>query len=167
MRNTHIAISTIIAVSMVQGAFATKHVVQQAGFAFVPASITVQPGDTVRWVRSSGTHTVTSGANCTASGLFHAPLNITTPNFTWTVPASVAGTTVAYFCVPHCLGGMVGSIVVQAAAPSPDIDGNGAVNAADLASMLGNWGAPGSTDLDLDGSTGASDLSILLSAWTG
>ena len=62
---------------------------------------------------------------------------------------------------------MRGTITVVAPPPSPDIDGDGAVNAADLAAVLGNWGGTGATDLDQDGSTGASDLAIVLAAWTG
>lgn len=46
-----------------------------------------------------------------------------------------------------------------------DIDASGAVDAADLANILANWGLAGSTDLDNDGTTGSADLSILLGAW--
>ncbi|MDZ4831294.1 MAG: hypothetical protein SGJ09_13990 [Phycisphaerae bacterium] len=56
-----------------------------------------------------------------------------------------------------------------AAPPSADLDGDGAVNGADLAKLLASWGATGSgigSDLDLSGSVDAADLAILLSAWT-
>lgn len=44
----------------------------------------------------------------------------------------------------------------------------GAVDASDLATMLGAWGSAGSpADLDLDGTVGAGDLSVLLGAWSG
>jgi hypothetical protein len=46
-----------------------------------------------------------------------------------------------------------------------DLDGDGAVGAADLAILLGQWGGPGSGDLDGDGSVGAADLAVLLGAW--
>lgn len=46
-----------------------------------------------------------------------------------------------------------------------DINGDGSVNAADLAILLGQWGGKGSADLDGDGQVGASDLAILLGAW--
>lgn len=46
-----------------------------------------------------------------------------------------------------------------------DLDGDGEVNGADLAQMLGSWGQPGATDLDLDGDTDAADLALLLGAW--
>lgn len=49
----------------------------------------------------------------------------------------------------------------------PDFTGDGAVNAFDLALMLGAWGSDsgGQTDLDHDGVINASDLRILLSMW--
>ena len=157
----------VAALCIASTALATEHVVTQSGFTFSPASINVAVGDTVRFVRTGGTHTVTSGTGCTSSGLFNSPLSAAVRSYTWAVPASVAGTVVGYYCVPHCGSNMVGSITVAAAAPSPDIDGSGNVNASDLAMLLGNWGGKGNTDLDQDGVTGASDLSILLSAWTG
>lgn len=59
--------------------------------------------------------------------------------------------TVANFRCPACAG---------------DFDGNGAVDGADLAIMLGGWGG-GSVagDLDNDGDTDGADLAILLGAW--
>ncbi|MFN9077311.1 MAG: hypothetical protein ACK5WX_07790 [bacterium] len=48
-----------------------------------------------------------------------------------------------------------------------DLNGDGLVNATDLADLLGQWGQKGgSADLDASGSVGASDLAILLGAWT-
>ncbi len=48
-----------------------------------------------------------------------------------------------------------------------DLNGDGIVDAADLADLLGQWGAKGgSGDLDGDGSVGATDLAILLGAWS-
>jgi hypothetical protein len=50
-----------------------------------------------------------------------------------------------------------------------DLDGDGAVNATDLAILLGSWGRCGgcAADLDGDGAVSAPDLGILLGAWTG
>ncbi|MCE2881947.1 MAG: hypothetical protein LW636_06280 [Planctomycetaceae bacterium] len=47
-----------------------------------------------------------------------------------------------------------------------DLNGDGVVNAADLSTLLGQWGSAGSADLNGDGIVGAPDLSILLGAWT-
>ena len=50
--------------------------------------------------------------------------------------------------------------------PCPaDLDGNGAVDAADLAGLLSGWGGAGASDLDQNGSTDAADLAVLLGAW--
>lgn len=50
--------------------------------------------------------------------------------------------------------------------PCPaDLDGNGDVGAADLASMLNAWGGSGAADLNADGTVNAADLAALLGAW--
>lgn len=50
-----------------------------------------------------------------------------------------------------------------------DLNGDGVVNAADLALLLGAWGAAGgaagAADLNADGTVNAADLAILLSVW--
>ncbi len=50
-----------------------------------------------------------------------------------------------------------------------DIDCSGAIEGADLAMLLGNWGNPGgdggNTDLDGSGTTDGADMAILLGAW--
>ncbi len=51
----------------------------------------------------------------------------------------------------------------------PDLDGDGDVDAADLAALLAAWGPCDGcpADLDDDGVVGASDLAALLASWTG
>ena len=46
-----------------------------------------------------------------------------------------------------------------------DLDGDGTVNGADLAILLGAWGTPGPGDLDGNGTVNGADLAILLGAW--
>ena len=48
-----------------------------------------------------------------------------------------------------------------------DLTGDGAVNGADLASLLAAWGGSGAADLDGSGSIDAADLALVLAAWTG
>ena len=49
---------------------------------------------------------------------------------------------------------------------SPDINGDGAIDAGDLAILLGAWGTTlPSADLNYDGSVGAADLAVLLARW--
>lgn len=59
------------------------------------------------------------------------------------------------------------SVEILEALPG-DLNGDGAVNAEDLANLLGFWGAS-EPDADLDGSgtVGAADLAALLGNWTG
>lgn len=57
------------------------------------------------------------------------------------------------------------AVPVPSAAPVlGDFDGDGDVDGADLAFLLGAWGTP-TGDLDGNGDTDASDLAILLGAW--
>jgi hypothetical protein len=46
-----------------------------------------------------------------------------------------------------------------------DLDGNGVVNGADLAILLGQWGIDGTADLDGSGAVDGADLAILLGSW--
>jgi hypothetical protein len=53
---------------------------------------------------------------------------------------------------------------IHASCPE-DLDASGTVDAADLAILLGNWGAAGVGDIDGSGTVDASDLAQLLGAW--
>jgi plastocyanin len=141
--------------------------VTQTDFTFSPSEVSALPGDVIRFVRTGGNHTVTSGTRCSGNGTFDSPLNLLNPVFLWTVPASAAGTTVSYFCIPHCFMGMTGSITVGTPVVIGDLNSDGAVNAPDLATLLSAWGGKGPADLDHSGSVDAADLAILLGAWTG
>jgi len=46
-----------------------------------------------------------------------------------------------------------------------DLDGDGLVNGADLAALLGTWGLNGPADLNNDGVVEGADLAQMLSAW--
>lgn len=48
-----------------------------------------------------------------------------------------------------------------------DLNADGAIDASDLAALLGQWGQPGSADLDGDSVVGSADLAMLLGAWGG
>lgn len=55
--------------------------------------------------------------------------------------------------------------VVDLAASPADLDGDGVVQAGDLAILLGAWGSASLADLDGDGIVGAGDIAILLGEW--
>ena len=59
-------------------------------------------------------------------------------------------------------GGIAGAIACTC---TGDLDGNGTVDAADLAVLLGGWNGAGAGDVDESGATDAADLAILLGAW--
>lgn len=46
-----------------------------------------------------------------------------------------------------------------------DLDCNGTVDSADLATLLNNWGGPGAGDIDGSGTVDSNDLAALLNAW--
>ena len=57
------------------------------------------------------------------------------------------------------------SVAFEPVAACPaDLDGDGAVSAADLSLVLLNWGTA-AADIDGDGTTSAADLSLVLEAW--
>ncbi len=93
----------------------THHVVEMTGFAFEPAELTVQPGDTINWTNlDTVTHTATAedGEGGPDSGDI-APGE----SFNWTVPDDMEPGTYAYRCIYHSTGfetGMVGEITVEA-----------------------------------------------------
>jgi hypothetical protein len=64
---------------------------------------------------------------------------------------------------------MIGSIAVSGGPANPaDINGDGAVNAQDLALLLNAWGtANAAADVDHDGIVNAIDLAAVLGSWTG
>ncbi len=59
------------------------------------------------------------------------------------------------------------TVTYELAAPSPDFNDDGVVNARDLATLLAAWGPCDGCpeDLNQDGAVDASDLAILLAAW--
>lgn len=90
------------------------HTVNQTDMDFVPANLTIAPGDSVKWMWSSGIHTVTHGDPCTRDSnfLFDAPLD--TGHRTFQFQFNTPGV-YNYFCEFHCFMGMVGTITVQGA----------------------------------------------------
>jgi plastocyanin len=99
--------------------------VGQGGFVFVPDSVNISVGDTVRWTWATNNHSVTSGDPCTADGQYCSPddmncdqgvLNNT--GFVYTHTFAQAGT-FSYFCAAHCALGMTGVVNVSAPTPTP------------------------------------------------
>ena len=144
------------------------HEVQQIGITFEPAEITVAPGDVVRWIWSSGFHTVTSGVECSPDGLLNEPLFSGNPIVEFEIPLDMESE-IPYFCFPHCDKGMVGIIFIELdPGCEGDIDGSGAVDVGDILAILAAWGPCDGEcpeDVDENGDVGFSDLLIVLKAW--
>jgi plastocyanin len=122
MKSTPLRLLFLILATLPAAAFAqTTHVVNQVSLTFSPNDITIEAGDTVRWVYSSGSHTVTSGTGTsdpTAGSLFDAPLNGTNTTFEYTfdTPGDYD-----YFCRPHANFGMTGVVRVTAVSAVGDV----------------------------------------------
>jgi plastocyanin len=104
---------------------------------FSPSSVTIHPGDQVRWTFSSSGHSTTSGSPGQPNGIWDSGIRNQGATFTQTFNS--AGT-FPYYCVPH--GGccnMVGTVVVVNASPTPSpTPMPTATPSATPTSMLGN-----------------------------
>jgi plastocyanin len=98
------------------GALAVTKTVRIENFRFVPATVTIAAGDTVRWVWAGGTHSTTSGActqsACSVDGIWDSGIR-SSGEFTHTfdTPGSFP-----YHCRVH-LAAMTGTVVVGQPAP--------------------------------------------------
>ena len=118
-----IGVLGVLAITLVGAApaLATVHIVNQTGTTFVPDNLEVAIGDTVRWVYSGGSHTVTNGTGASdpqAGVLFDAPLNGANPTFEYVFDGPTG--VYSYFCRPHETLGMTGQVVVAAETPVED-----------------------------------------------
>ena len=101
-------------------------VVQQIGNTFVPADIVINEGDTVQWIWSNGNHDVTEGNDGVVNGneAFYELLDQQNQvvNITFDAAFLAAnprpGNLYDYFCEPHFILGMVGTVQVCAPAPT-------------------------------------------------
>jgi len=93
---------------------------------FVPDTLNISVGDTVRWTWGSDDHSVTSGNPCTADGQFCSPDNmncdagiLSNTGFVYEHTFTQAGS-YSYFCALHCFAGMTGVInVTRPSRPHP------------------------------------------------
>jgi plastocyanin len=91
--------------------------VGNSGFNFSPSSVTIHPGDTVKWNFSSSGHSTTSGTPGNPNGLWDSGIRGQGATFSRTF--NTVGT-FPYFCTPHgeCCG-MTGTVNVTAGTPTP------------------------------------------------
>jgi plastocyanin len=107
-------------------------VTQSGFFAFTPANVTIEVGDTVRWTWASLSHTVTEGNDGTVNGneAFNGLLDTTHQTFLHTFDAAFLaahprpGNVYQYFCAPH-FPVMVGTVTVNVGTGTPFCFGDG------------------------------------------
>lgn len=121
-------VKTMALVALATPSFAiaqTTHVVEVLDDFFQPAEITIEAGDTVRWENAPGgaSHDVVS-----EDGLWTPPQ--VSPEWTFEYTFENEGV-FDYYCTPHRLIGMVGTVTVEAAAGPPPVPFNAGHN--------GNW----------------------------
>jgi plastocyanin len=106
-------LSTLLILGLAATAPAATHTVTQTGLTFVPASLTIETGDTVEWVWTGGFHTVTNGLSPSAPDvgtLFDETLSSGATLVTYMFDTNGV---YPYFCRPHFGLGMTGVITVE------------------------------------------------------
>lgn len=95
----------VLLASVLFAGLATARVVDvsMSGFAFVPDTVTVNQGDTVRWTNHDAvSHTSTSGKPDSAPGaLWDSPFLANGQS--WSLPVTFSGSDIPYFCRVHSL----------------------------------------------------------------
>lgn len=120
---------------------AETHTVTQSGNSFSPRDLTIAVGDTVEWVWTGGSHTVTSGASSSADDVgerFDALLGSSAPLFSFTF--TQAGL-VPYFCRFHEFSDMKGTVTVESGEEMLDPD-NVYVDVSFTGSEIGTENSP-------------------------
>jgi plastocyanin len=105
-----ISIALLLMISI--KSYSVVHVINQSNYTFSPSSLSVNVGDVVRWVWSSGTHTTTSTTIPGGASSWDSPLSSSNTSFEYTV--TVAGT-YSYECIYHADMGMTGSFTATVA----------------------------------------------------
>jgi plastocyanin len=84
---------------------------------FSPSSVTIHPGDQVKWTWDSGGHSTKSGSPGMPTGIWDSGIQNAGATFTRTFNSTG---TFPYYCTPHSCCGMVGTVMVVNASPTPN-----------------------------------------------
>lgn len=99
--------------------FATTQVIMvgggSSGMSFVPATVSINLGDTVKFQLQNGSHTTTSTTIPSGATAWDQPINSSTPTYIY-VPAAAG--TYNYKCTPHQSMGMIGTFTVVCTPPT-------------------------------------------------
>ena len=147
------------------------HVVTASGFNFEPSDITINSGETVRWVWFEGTHLVAEGTDGTIDGdeLFTSILSAGNPEFEFTFDG-FEDSVVDYFCAFHFDFGMTGTITILPGPCEGDANGDGLIDPLDSGFVLARFGCPVGTgdpncdtaDMNGDGLVDPLDVGFVL-----
>ncbi|MFQ5713990.1 MAG: plastocyanin/azurin family copper-binding protein [Candidatus Scalinduaceae bacterium] len=88
---------------------ATTHTVEMRSYEFVPSSLTINQGDSVKWVLIEDYHSSTSGTDGEPDGIWDST-TLMRGSFTYTFNSTG---TFPYFCSTHFEVGMTGTITVK------------------------------------------------------
>jgi plastocyanin len=151
--------------------------VNQINLIFTPADITINEGDTVRWVWNNGNHTVTEGSDLVVDGneAFNYVLRSDNPIVDVVFDAAFLAANPRpndrydYFCEPHVVFGMVGVVnVIRSGEPGTAFcsgDGSGTACPCNNAGASGEGCANGTgagAKLSSSGSTSVSAGDLVL-----
>jgi plastocyanin len=114
MRFLKVAVTAAALFLLVQRAWAKTDTVRMIDFAFVPASITVNPGDTVVWKSTQQCCIMHTSTRSSGPMTWNASVPL---NSTFNLQFNQQGT-FSYFCTPHQGIGMTGSVTVVSKVPS-------------------------------------------------
>ena len=144
-----LSLSAMLVLTLFAGAAsADTIIVTQVALTFDPADITIQEGDTVQWVWTNGTHTVTEGTGPFPTGgeAFDGLLTNANPTFSVTFDAAFLaanprpGNLYDYYCIPHFIQAQVGSVTVMIGGPVvPTVSEWGAILLGTLLLGGGAW----------------------------
>jgi plastocyanin len=119
---------------------------------FEPADVTIQVGDTVRWVWQIGFHDVKSGTNFVPNGIFDSGNPVGAPaTFEVTFDAAflaanpVAGNAYDYYCTVHAFASMEGTITVNTGGGSVTPYNGTGINPLGSLTVTSGVPSPGST----------------------
>src|SRR5947207_2888343 len=155
--------------------------VGKGGDVFVPDTVNISVGDTVRWTWAEGGHSVTSGDPCTADGQFCSPNNAncgqcvtSAQGFVYEFTFTQAGS-FSYFCCVHCAIGMTGVVNVSAGgscswAAGPDLPGAAAAGGIRFGGVFfpanGKFYAMGGRDVNNVEFTNPFEYDPVSNSWT-
>lgn len=127
-----------------------------------------EAGMTPEWIHHTTVGVDNSVLDWAANG------NSATYNIAWQAPAADIGT-ITFYAAGNAINNdfsngddiiYLTNVAMTFGASCPaDLNGDGQVNSADLASLLGAWGSSGPADLDGNGQVNSADLASLLGAW--